>query len=82
MKTGKQKGKKSMKLIKIDDRTYINPEKIIDISLSPTPEYAQYWLTIVLESKVKVSLHFNTQEEGERFIKELVRTANARKVGE
>lgn len=48
-----------MKLIKIDDRTYINPEKIIDISLSPTPEYAQYWLTIVLESKVKVSLHFN-----------------------
>lgn len=71
-----------MKLIKIDDGNYINPEKIIAIGLPPNPEYAQYWLTIVLESKVKVSLHFNTQEEGERFIKELVRTANARKVGE
>ena len=71
-----------MKLIKIGDRTYINPEKIIAISLPPNPEYAQYWLTIVLESKVKVSLHFNTQEEGERLIKELVRTANSRKIGE
>lgn len=71
-----------MKLIKIDDRTYINPEKIIAISLPPNPEYAQYWLTIVLESKIKVSLHFTTQEEGERVIKGLVRTANARKVGE
>lgn len=71
-----------MKIIKIDDGNYINPEKIIAIILPPNPEYAQYWLTIVLESKVKVSLHFNTQEEGERFIKELVRIANARKVGE
>lgn len=82
MKTGKQKGKKSMKLIKIDEENYINPEQIVCINLPSNPEYAQYWLTIVLESKVKVSLHFNTQEEGERFIKELVRTANARKVGE
>lgn len=71
-----------MKLIKIDDGTYINPEKIIAISLPPNPEYAQYWLTIALESKVKVSLHFNTREEGERVVKKLVRTANARKVGE
>lgn len=47
-----------MKLIKIDDSTYINPEKIIAISLPPNPEYAQYWLTIALESKVKVSLQF------------------------
>lgn len=72
MKTDKQEGKKSMKLIKIDDKNYINPEKIIAISLPPNPEYVQYWLTITLESKVKVSLHFNTQEEGERFIKELM----------
>ncbi len=71
-----------MKLIKIDKENYINPEQIVCINLPENPEYAQYWLTIVLESKVKVSLHFNTQEEGERFIKELVRTANARKVGE
>lgn len=71
-----------MKLIKIDEENYINPEQIVCINLPPNPEYAQYWLTIVLESKIKVSLHFNTQEEGERFIKELVRTANARKVGE
>ena len=82
MKTGKQKGKESMKLIKIDKENYINPEQIVCINLPSNPEYAQYWLTIVLESKVKVSLHFNTQGEGERFIKELVRTANARKVGE
>lgn len=47
-------------------------KKIIAISLPPNPEYAQYWLTIVLESKIKVSLHFNTQEEGERVIKELM----------
>lgn len=71
-----------MKLIKIDKENYINPEQIVCINLPENPEYAQYWLTIVLESKVKISLHFNTQEEGERFIKELVRTANARKVGE
>lgn len=71
-----------MKLIKIDDETYINPGKIIAISLPLNPEYSQYWLTIVLESKVEVSLHFNTLGEGERLIKELVRTANARKVGE
>ena len=82
MKTGKQKGKESMKLIKIDKDNYINPEQIVCINWPSNPEYAQYWLTIVLESKVKLSLHFNTQEEGERFIKELVRTANARKVGE
>lgn len=61
-----------MKLIKIDDKTYINPEKIIAIGLPTNPEYAQYWLTITLESKVKVSLHFNTLEEGERLIKELM----------
>lgn len=71
-----------MKLIKINEENYINPEQIVCINLPSNPEYAQYWLTIVLESKVKVSLHFNTQEEGELFIKELVRTANARKVGE
>lgn len=71
-----------MKLIKIDEENYINPEQIVCINLPSNPEYAQYWLTIVLESKIKVSLHFNTQEEGERFIKDLVRAANARKVGE
>lgn len=71
-----------MKLIKIDEENYINPDQIVCINLPSNPEYAQYWLTIVLESKIKVSLHFNTQEEGERFIKGLVRTANARKVGE
>ena len=61
-----------MKLIKIDDSTYINPEKIIAISLPPTPRNAQYWLSIALDSKIKVSLHFNTQEQGEQLIKELM----------
>lgn len=61
-----------MKLIKIDRENYINPEQIVCINLPENPEYAQYWLTIVLESKVKISLHFNTQEEGERLIKELM----------
>jgi hypothetical protein len=72
MKTGKQKGKKSMKLIKIDDRTYINPEKIIAINLPPTPRNAQYWLSIVLDSRISVDLHFDTLEQGEQFIKELM----------
>lgn len=61
-----------MKLIKIDRENYINPEQIVCINLPEHPEYAQYWLTIVLVSKVKISLHFNTQEEGERLIKELM----------
>lgn len=61
-----------MKLIKIDKENYINPEQIVCINLPENPEYAQYWLTIVLESKIKISLHFNTQEEGERLIKELM----------
>lgn len=60
-----------MKLIKIDDRTYINPEKIIAISLPPNPSYGQYRLSIALDSRVSAELHFNTLEEGERFIKEL-----------
>lgn len=72
MKTGKQKGKKSMKLIKIDDRTYINPEKIIAISLTLNPNTGQYWLSIALDSKISTALHFTTLEEGERFIKELM----------
>lgn len=61
-----------MKLIKIDDGTYINPEKIIAISLPPNPEYAQYWLTIILEDKIKLQLHFNAREQGEQWIKELM----------
>lgn len=61
-----------MKLIKIDDRTYINPEKIIAISLPPYPKNAQYWLSIVLDSRVSADLHFNTLEQGEQFIKELM----------
>lgn len=61
-----------MKLIKIDRENYINPEQIVCINLPENPEYAQYWLTIVLVSKVKISLYFNTQEEGERLIKELM----------
>lgn len=71
-----------MKLIKIGEENYINPEQIVCINLPLNPEYSQYWLTIVLESRVEVSLHFNTLEEGERLIEKLVRTANARKVGE
>lgn len=62
-----------MKLIKIDDSTYINPEKITAISLPPNPNTAgQYWLSIVFDSRVSVNLHFNALEEGERFIKELM----------
>lgn len=57
MKTGKQKGKKSMKLIKIDNRTYINPEKITAIYLPPYLKNGQYWLSIVLDSKVSEELH-------------------------
>lgn len=72
MKTGKQKGKKSMKLIKTDDRNYINPEKVIAISLPPNPRNSQYRLSIILDSRVSVDLHFDTLEEGERFIKELM----------
>lgn len=61
-----------MKLIKIDDRTYINPGKIIAISLPPNPNTGQYWLSITLDSRVSAGLHFNTLEEGKRFIKELM----------
>lgn len=61
-----------MKLIKIDDRTYINPEKIIAIILSPNLSTGQYWLSIVLDNRVSADLNFNTLEEGERFIKELM----------
>nr|DAM95488.1 MAG TPA: Chagasin family peptidase inhibitor [Caudoviricetes sp.] len=61
-----------MKLIKIDDRTYINPEKIIAISLPPNPSTGQYWLSIVLDNRVSADLHFNTLEEGKQFIKELM----------
>ena len=61
-----------MKLIKIDDRTYINLEKIIAISLPPNPRNGQYWLSIVLDSRISADLHFDTLEEGELFIKELM----------
>lgn len=61
-----------MKLIKIDDRTYINPEKIIAISLPPNPSTGQYRLSIVLDNRISADLHFNTLEEGKRFIKELM----------
>lgn len=61
-----------MKLIKIDDRTYINPEKIIAIILSPNLSTGQYWLSIVLDNRVSAALYFNTLEEGERWIKELM----------
>ena len=61
-----------MKLIKIDDRTYINPEKIIAISLPPNPSTGQYWLSIVLDNRASAALHFNTLEEGKQFIKELM----------
>lgn len=61
-----------MKLIKIDDRTYINPEKIVCINLPSTPINSQYWMTIVLECGTKGDLQFDTLEEGEQFIKELM----------
>lgn len=61
-----------MKLIKIDDSTYINPEKIIAINLPPNPINSQYWLTIVLEDRTELDLQFDTLEEGEQFIKELM----------
>lgn len=61
-----------MKLIKIDDRTYINPEKITAISLSPNQMNGQYWMSISLDSNVRGDLYFDTLEEGERFIKELM----------
>lgn len=61
-----------MKLIKIDDRTYINPEKIIAINMPPNPRNAQYWLSIVLDSRISADLHFDTLEQGEQFIKELM----------
>lgn len=61
-----------MKLIKIDDRTYINPEKITAINLPPYPMNGQYWLSIILDSKVSGELQFDTLEEGERWIKELM----------
>lgn len=46
-----------MKLIKIDNRTYINPEKITAIYLPPYLKNGQYWLPIVLDSKVSEELH-------------------------
>ncbi len=61
-----------MKLIKIDDRTYINPKKIIAINLPPNPSTGQYWLSIVFDNRVSADMHFNTLEEGKRFIKELM----------
>ena len=61
-----------MKLIKIDDRTYINPEKITAIDLPPYPMSGQYLMTISLEDEVKVELQFDTLEEGKRLIKELM----------
>lgn len=61
-----------MKLIKIDNRTYINPEKITAIDLPPYPINGQYWLFIVLDSKVSGELQFDTLEEGKRWIKELM----------
>ena len=61
-----------MKLIKIDDRTYINPEKIIAIDLPPSTTCSQYWLPIILEAKIKLQLHFNSREQGEQWIKELM----------
>lgn len=60
-----------MKLIKIDNSTYINPEKIVAISLPPTPRNAQYWLSIVFDSRIS-ALHFDTLEQGEQFIKKLM----------
>lgn len=61
-----------MKLIKIDDSTYINPEKIVAISLPPNPNTGQYWLSMILDGRTSADLHFTTLEEGERFIKELM----------
>lgn len=61
-----------MKLIKIDNSTYINPEKIVTISLPPNPNTGQYWLSMVLDGRTSADLHFNTLEEGKRFIKELM----------
>lgn len=72
MKTDKQEGKKSTKLIKIDDKNYINPEKIIAINLPLSTTCSQYWLTIILEDKIKLQLHFNSREQGEQWIKELM----------
>lgn len=61
-----------MKLIKIDDKNYINPEKIIAINLPLSTTCSQYWLTIILEDKIKLQLHFNSREQGEQWIKELM----------
>lgn len=71
-----------MKLIKIDKENYINPEKVVCIHLSPTPINSQYWLTVLLEDRAKFDLQFNTLEEGEQWIKELVRITKAGKAGE
>lgn len=61
-----------MKLIKIDNRTYINPEKITAVCLPPIRRNGQYWMTISLEDEVKAELPFDTLEEGKRLIKELM----------
>lgn len=61
-----------MKLIKINDRTYINPEKITAVCLPPIRRNGEYWMSISLEDGVKADLYFNTLEEGKQFIKELM----------
>lgn len=53
-----------MKLIKLtDDRTYINPEQIIYIDLSPIMKNGVYDLTIHLVRGVKITLHFDSVME-------------------
>ena len=61
-----------MKLIKIDDGTYVNPEKITAINLPPYQMSGQYWMTIRLEDESKAELQFDTLEKGKRLIKELM----------
>lgn len=47
-------------------------KKITGIKLPPYPMNGHYWLSIILDNRVSANLHFNTLEEGERWIKELM----------
>lgn len=62
-----------MKLIKMtDDRTYINPEQIIYIDLSPIMKNGMYDLTIHLARGVKITLHFDSAMESKEYLKRLM----------
>lgn len=62
-----------MKLIKLtDDRTYINPEQIIYIDLSPIMKNGMYDLTIHLVRGVKITLHFDSAMESKEYLERLM----------